>query len=228
MKRRLFKLALFLLLGTIVNVGVAWGCAVRPYPGGLFRSGSWPASDYEWISPQVYETRIWKRAGELRVLQVGYFFTGIQVLPMPKKLNDLEYYDLLPHWSAFETSNVVVLPNAEFFEEQAAGWPLLCLRFDRSISFRIDLSSRYIEVNGMLELPWLDNPWRNEVPYIPIWQYFALNTILYALILWLFALGPFAARRCIRNKRGLCIKCGYDLRGSSGGEVCPECGSTTR
>jgi len=27
MKRRLFKLALFLLLGAIVNVAVAWGCA---------------------------------------------------------------------------------------------------------------------------------------------------------------------------------------------------------
>ena len=32
-----------------------------------------------------------------------------------------------------------------------------------------------------------------------------------------------AARRLIRRKRGLCIKCGYDLRGTEH-EVCPECG----
>ncbi len=28
MKRRLFKLVVFLLLGAVVNVGVAWGCAM--------------------------------------------------------------------------------------------------------------------------------------------------------------------------------------------------------
>jgi len=60
----------------------------------------------------------------------------------------------------------------------------------------------------------------------PIWPGFAINTVFYAAILWLFALGPFAARRVIRRKRGHCIKCGYDLRGAEH-EVCPECGAAT-
>ena len=32
------------------------------------------------------------------------------------------------------------------------------------------------------------------------------------------------ARFANPNKRDRCIKCGYDLRGTSGGEACPECG----
>lgn len=63
-------------------------------------------------------------------------------------------------------------------------------------------------------------------PSHPIWSGFVINTIFYASILWILTLAPFTARQMIRRKRGLCIKCGYDLRGQSGGggEVCPECG----
>jgi hypothetical protein len=31
-KRRFLKLVVFLLLGAIVNVAVAWGFAIRPFP----------------------------------------------------------------------------------------------------------------------------------------------------------------------------------------------------
>ncbi|MEE9129209.1 MAG: hypothetical protein V3T84_04260 [Phycisphaerales bacterium] len=50
-----------------------------------------------------------------------------------------------------------------------------------------------------------------------------INTLLGATVLWLAMLAPITLRRIIRRKRGLCIKCGYDLRGdfSTG---CPECG----
>ena len=66
------------------------------------------------------------------------------------------------------------------------------------------------------------------LPLRPILPGFAINTIFYAAILWILMLGPVTARRMIRRKRGRCIKCGYDLRGTSGGggEVCPECGAT--
>ena len=32
-------------------------------------------------------------------------------------------------------------------------------------------------------------------------------------------------REATRLRRGLCVKCGYDLRAQSGGDRCPECGS---
>ncbi len=72
------------------------------------------------------------------------------------------------------------------------------------------------------------------LPLRPIWPGFAINTIFYAAVLWRLTFGPFTARRMIRRKRGHlrlkrghCTKCGYDLRGTSGGGGgggCPECG----
>ncbi len=49
--------------------------------------------------------------------------------------------------------------------------------------------------------------------YVPIW---ALIVLVGSPTLWLW--------RCDRRRQpGLCIKCGYDLRGADH-EVCPECG----
>ncbi len=63
------------------------------------------------------------------------------------------------------------------------------------------------------------------IPLRPIFPGFAINTVFYTVIVWILWSSPFTARRIIRRKRGHCIKCGYDLRGHSGGEACPECGA---
>ena len=60
------------------------------------------------------------------------------------------------------------------------------------------------------------------VPLRPIWPGFAINTLFYAAILWLFSLGPVTAHRMIRRKRGRCIKCGYDVSHAPH-DRCPEC-----
>ncbi len=57
------------------------------------------------------------------------------------------------------------------------------------------------------------------------WPGFGVNALFYAAILWLLILGPFALRRLIRQRRGLCPACGYDLRHGEH-EACPECGVT--
>ena len=59
------------------------------------------------------------------------------------------------------------------------------------------------------------------LPLRPLWPGFALNTFLYAAILWLLIPGPFALRRLRRVRRGLCPKCAYPMGESS---VCTECG----
>ncbi len=225
MKRSLFKLVVFLLLGAVVNIAVAWGCAVRPYPRGLFSSRvlPWPSRDYQWTSPEGFDTYIVERTGEWRVSQDRMIGFVCRLGPPPQRLNDSQYRDLIPEWSAFAEPRVGARLNADMFVEQANGWPLLCLRLDGPLFSGNDLASLYSEMSGGLELPWIAPPWRNVVPYHPIWSGFTINTILYAPFLWLLSLGPFAARRMIRRKRGHCIKCGYNLRGdfSCG---CPECG----
>ena len=62
------------------------------------------------------------------------------------------------------------------------------------------------------------------LPLRPIWPGFAINTAFHAGLLRLLIPVPFALRKHIRRKRGLCVKCGYDLKGAEH-EACPECGA---
>ena len=52
---------------------------------------------------------------------------------------------------------------------------------------------------------------------VPLW----ILVAVFALSLTLCCLPVYRCRK--RKKLGLCLKCGYDLRGS--GERCPECGT---
>ncbi len=60
--------------------------------------------------------------------------------------------------------------------------------------------------------------------YLPtqvIWSGFAINSSLYASVLWLISGAPFRLRRRLRIRRGLCPACAYPIGTSP---VCTECG----
>jgi len=59
------------------------------------------------------------------------------------------------------------------------------------------------------------------LPLRPAWPGFAINTLLYGVLLWLPIASPFAPRRLVRIGRGLCPGCAYP-RGAS--PMCTECG----
>ena len=66
-------------------------------------------------------------------------------------------------------------------------------------------------------------PGDDDVSYIamvPYWLLVLLTAIAPVRGLWLLR------RRFVRACRGLCLSCGYDLRGTR--EQCPECGSMTK
>ncbi len=75
---------------------------------------------------------------------------------------------------------------------------------------------------------WSAAPWSQYytfprvLPYRPIWPGLIVNTIFYAMILWLVSPAPFALRRFLRVRRGLCPKCAYPMGESA---VCTECGA---
>ncbi len=77
--------------------------------------------------------------------------------------------------------------------------------------------------SGLWSLPRRIGPGLPHVPLIPVWPGFAVNTLFYAAVLWLLIPGPFALRRLIRLKHGLCPACAYDLRHGEH-DACPECG----
>ncbi len=82
-----------------------------------------------------------------------------------------------------------------------------------------------LATGGFIELgltPWGNRSIPHVLPLLPIWPGFAVNTFFYAGILWLLIPGPFALRRFIRVRRGLCPKCAYPM---GEGVVCTECGT---
>ena len=223
MKHCLFKLAVFLILGSIVNVVIAWSCALwAPVTSGVvldkdqsdkldINSHNLLRADtgfgYKEFKPVMYPTDSEWKSMEMRRITVangGRFTFSLDFTPsFPMQAKEL--------------------PG---IEEVRAGWPAPSLMSQqRQVA---PFGEHPIESfnNGIFQPEWTYqfNPIAGRrIPLRPMWPGFAINTILYAVILWSLTLGPFTARRVIRRKRGHCPKCGYYLRGefTSG---CSECG----
>ena len=217
-KRRLFKLVVFLLLGAVVNVAVAWGIAllvdfgvVQDTLGGAkSRRGDW-----------VVFQHVAGGAIRIRALVVsGDNIEEYEQYAMPPWL--------LPLWGPLAVQVRQQVIDEPFVRvADAYGWPtysLWCAFAWNTAQWPNVLTDPRLSAI-LITSPMGGNYALSQraLPLRPIWRGFAINTIFYAAIVWMLTLGPFAARRFIRNKRGLCIKCGYDLRGAEH-EVCPECG----
>ena len=199
MKRWLAKLVVFLLLGAVVNVAVAWGCARWPRQALLIVGDKQDPSlqDIAWWNEHVLESF---------ARNVEYTYEGSDI--------GIEMRSLFSATSQ-QRSAVSAL-------RLTSGWPARSLAGELWDMIRpgqqarwLNREAAFIQING-----------RYAIPFRPIWPGFAINTIFYAaifVILWLLTLSLFTARRVIRRKRGCCINCGYDLSHAEH-EACPECG----
>ena len=61
----------------------------------------------------------------------------------------------------------------------------------------------------------------SALPLEPVWPGFFLDTLFYAALAWMLWSAPFATRRLIRRRRGLCPWCAYPAGASA---TCTECG----
>jgi hypothetical protein len=85
----------------------------------------------------------------------------------------------------------------------ASSLPAVTMHFDFGVSFST----------------WVLAGWRTRNLYVPLW----LMCLLFAAYPTIaFIRGP--VRRYRRRRKGLCIRCGYDLTGNVSG-TCPECGT---
>ena len=224
MKRRIFKLLLFLLLGAIINVAVAWGLARWFYGssevGGPVRRIAEGFSSQQ--SPCWYFF-IAERGGTLWITGVPRPDPDVARRienPYPK---DTSHY--LPTWSALREQPLTAEVNYRL-QEEARGWPMLALRSQRR--YWSDQRAPAI-VKGGLDLGGVPigrgPPHYMALPLRPLWPGFAINTIFYATIVWLLFAVPGRLRRWRRIKRGLCPACGYPIGFS---DVCTECGVPLR
>ena len=235
--KRIVAIALLLLLGgAVVNVAVAWTSAVY---GTMDRSGTIHL-------PNQAERAIWRDpapsivTGEpaLVVRSRSWGFAGMHMVgdrPPDSTLEtsgdeegivaDIQFSS---HVGRPDVLDAVLVVNA--------GWPLPALegrRWHLSIpvgwhfsetGFAIQQGERARSVSDF-ELPVNVNTAgageSRMLPLLPLWWGFTINTLLYGMILWLLLFGPFAARRMLRRRRGLCAKCAYPIGASP---VCTECG----
>ena len=249
MRRVIVTAAVFLLAGAVVNVAVAWGCALATGSDAVSDSAcdvqlralrrSMPdvmraramgnplglgfpiatADDLKWLRSRGWEPRPSNECVRWEVLvverrQFGFYQRALVTWP------DLNVECLL---------NPVMSPpagmtwsNHPHGVSSEAGWPLRCVQ-DRLVRQPKGLRG-YEHDSGLLVPAVLRTGFKSEPQYVPTGimpQGFLLNMMFYAVVLWLLIPGPFALRRFIRVRRGLCPKCAYP-RGES--EVCSECG----
>jgi hypothetical protein len=233
-KRRLVKLVAFLLLGAIVNVAVAWGCALSVRLTRTFlrdnRGWDWlseegwrPLPDHGWVM-HVIEYQLCRG-------------TGVEFQSL------LEAEDIkrdAPPMSA-------LLAGTCSAQMVSAGWPLRSMhgRFvDPTVHTRTQIPAGsgimhrvecdlpilpHAKSASCMHVPYARIGGREFggriVPFAPLWSGFAINTVFYAVILWVLFAAPFALRRRRRIRRGLCPACAYPVGAS---DACTECGAVVR
>ncbi len=211
--RRIF---VFLVLGAIVNVAVAWGCVV---------AHGEVSNDFEiYCHPGKPASRIY-----------SFSLIGYQIVSD----NDVDapMYTLLFGLAGDKPepyTGWMWWPKVRTWEggHIGVGWPApaLCATVTqewgpigepggRKVHTRLD----YGYMPEMTQLP--DSLFQDRIPmifpYRPVWAGFAANTLLYGAVLAAIAWCARYVRRARRLRRGQCPACGYP-RGTS--PVCTECG----
>ncbi len=217
MGRRLLTVAVFLLAGAVVNVAVAWGCAVfvdfTVAPGTVGGAGGYGGQD--WV--------IWLHDGgsavRIRALAVsGNIEEHKEIYPTNPSL--------LPRWGPLAAQVDQPWNDGPFVRiADAYGWPRLSMWC--SFAWDVEHWPKALMDPPLCAIPIMSRPGVSydrslkALPLRPAGPDFAFNTLFYAVLLWLLIPGPFALRRLIRRRRGLCPKCAYPMGESA---VCTECG----
>jgi hypothetical protein len=194
-----------LSMGAIINMAVAWACVLRIDSALTNRQVLTPAEVDEILPAYGYKVA----PGRLPILADRYQVLGFA-------------FDEVV-WMQRDSDGRLPAHQLNVF---SAGWPFLALEGTRCDALMSDVWTLPSSVMR------LDNYRGYPLPTRPLSPGFAINTILYAAMLWVVFATPGMikrTRRRILRGRGLCIHCGYDLRGQpappDGNSIkCPECG----
>ncbi len=211
MRRHLFIAAIFLLAGAVVNVAVAWGCAlwspvVPPWPYDEKNLFPWLSPGTPWprpVSPDWLPPSYGGWGYGLWVSNGVFGGSPPRDRPTPKEQPTDYWLSVLRFGVPLRACECEY--QTEIFEPYARKTTFVCCiaapdHLRPSNSFGI-------------------------IPLRPLWPGLVVNTIFYAVVLWLLVGGLFVLRRIVRLRRGLCPACAYPMGGSA---VCSECGCELR
>jgi hypothetical protein len=246
-KRRVMLILLLLVLGAIVNVAVAWGFSIAGASVRQIRHRGFPSSPREfhipWIDLQEGDRALLAGAGWRATIDDD---RAIWIDISARRRFGLDLVAYLPHaetniargryredYRTVYRYGFIRRPGFGEVVRVFAGWPastVADIQFHHASAppqvITVDHASavRVPELFG--SFPSADG---FALPTRILWPGFVINTLFYAVILWLLFAAPFVLRRRRRIKRGRCPKCAYDLRGRpSHADACPECGFTRR
>ena len=219
----IIKLVVFLLLGAVVNVVVAWGCAL--WSSNAEGSDGTPVSSAESLWPQYLTEAGWPPVHHA-ARREGHGF-GLTIIEVRSEVRgggeDVSSYDFTREFGVLEINR--------------CGWPMRALQWQvhgtggpRALALVREAEKRAGLRKGLecpKVIPLRDERWRHRIPVIPVTIGLIANTLFYALVFWLMWSAPFATRRLIRRRCDKCVCCGYDLRHADH-EVCPECGTKSQ
>ena len=182
MKRWLFKVVVFLLLGAIINIAVAWGIALY----GPFHEARW--DDILSDSENAY----WNERLKLQHVPADYRITTITSTGFRAVV--------LWQRGQFERSE----------RECRVGWPLLCSRpLGPDNEYKgIPIETRVLS-QPQAEMDFLFG--ERRLPTTFFMAASAINSIVYGLTLWSLFTEILLVRRQLRIRRGLCSKCKYPI-----------------
>lgn len=220
MKHHASVVLLFLILGAIVNIGVAWYCAL-----GISFANQTDADRGARFGPEV-DLAV-DRYDRLGAIHIEWYRSSEGKDHWEEGPDPL---GLIPAWGRLS-----VAPAGEALRElgdiEGRGWPMLSMWWEQDrISWTSDSNRRHEAVLGALEtaLPPFSGDmgmFPRVLPIRPIWTGLLVNSVFYTCVLWLLLRVWIACRRIVRLTRGHCPNCCYP-RGQS--PVCTECGEPPR
>jgi hypothetical protein len=240
MRRAILVMVAAPLAGLMVAIAVGIGIAIRwasePDVDALHRGNEVmeaTAAEYDWARAHG-----WKRPEDE---PCRTYYLGVE---------RGSHFGLTAHW--FHDEVEITCPMGErwlkiytyHIQEVQCGWPMRCLRRRAVIDFKTtpfgpydQMGNRLASADDALDAAskgGLTCTWCRKlnasgasvvIPCEPIWPGLLANTAFYGGILWALWFAPGAVRRGLRNRRGACVRCGYDLRSNPAGSACPECGA---
>jgi hypothetical protein len=247
---RLARPALALLLGALTTIAVAWALAAwAPVSSNGPRvSGAFERWDRAWHITRIRHRGVrihwWSNLADDEPVRSPAALLDARAPPPAADLvaesraHLIEWQELArtlypisidnepPAWGTFVQEDLP--PEAPIGSDTAFGWPAPCLWYQVVAGFnRVTMSTVGDRLAGGILLsgaPESRASTFRALPLRPTWPGLALDALFYGAVWGMALFAPRVALRSLRRRRGLCVRCGYDLRDQMA-PGCPECGA---